>query len=128
MRAAGSEEKLMRLFQKNMDELQFNTYQSDMNNTTTIIVERLANLRLQSVTIQSPKDEPGVLATIASVFAADNINLTAEDSHLKGETVQFMLGVDEKSDVDNLEKTYQTLAQLGFEVVEHQKTPALSFE
>lgn len=92
----------------------------EMNERTTVILERLANLRLQSLSVISPKDEPGVLRAVTGIFTEteNDINLTAVDSHVLDGGVKFMIGVDLDTDEQKIEDAISNLRELGFTVEE----------
>lgn len=87
-----------------------------MQERTTIILERLANLRLHSITVFSPEDVSGVLHRWSQVFAKHDINLTGVDSHDPGEGMKFMIG--EEGTDDQIAATIIELEELGFQILQ----------
>lgn len=112
-----SQQELTDLFDKEFPELQRRPISKEMQERTTIILERLANLRLHSISVYSKEDVPGVLHRLSGAFAQFNINLTAVDSHeLEEGGMKFMIGED--STEDEIAQVVTKLEESGFLVLE----------
>ncbi len=112
--AEKGQEQLAKLLAQTNQYLEEDGMDIKMNEATTIILERNANLRLQSLQVHAPEDKPGVLATIASVFAENGINLTAIDNRPPNGGVTLMIGVDRNTDQISLNQVIIRLKELGF--------------
>lgn len=89
-----------------------------MNDITTTVIERLANLDMQSVTIEVEGDKPGLLRSLLQPFEEQGISLTAIDSHKQKGKLRFEIGLDEEtSNPEALMKAVDSLGGLGFRVV-----------
>ncbi len=113
---AADDEKLRQSFEETYKRLNANGMGERMNETTTIIIERLANLRMGSMIIVASKDEPGVLRDLSTIFAECGINLTAIDSHIVEEGVKFMIGEDTSTSDEALAQAKIRLSEKGFKV------------
>ena len=112
-----SQQLLTQLFQEEFASLKNHPVSQEIQEKTTIILERLANLRLHSITIFSPEDRPGVLHEITGIFARNAINLTAVDSHEpNGGGITFMFG--EEGDREQVTQALVQLEENGFKVLE----------
>lgn len=111
-----SQKALADLFDEDFLPLQTQPISKEMQERTTIILERLANLRLQSITVHSEEDKPGVLHAITGTFAENGLNLTAQDSHIENGGIKFMIGHDKKDDDPDLLQTILNLRERGFRV------------
>lgn len=112
-----SQRELEELFDQEFTEIQRLPISKEMQERTTIVLERLANLRLHSITVLSKDDNPGVLHRLLESFARFNINLTAVDSHEPEEGgMTFMIG-DEGSD-DVIALAVADLEENGFSILE----------
>lgn len=90
---------------------------SEMNQTTTTILERLANLKARSLVIEVDGDKPGLLREILSPFEAEGVNITAIDSHKTAGKLRFEVGVDhKKEDAEKLQKVRDELKAIGYVV------------
>lgn len=120
---AKDEEALARSFQETFQRLNQNGMKEEMNKTTTIVLERIANLRMGSIVVIAANDEPGVLHRIIGIFLESGINLTAVDSHLvQGDGVQFMIGEDPNSSEAALLQAKGRLVKQGFGVEQIKRT------
>lgn len=120
--ASGDEERLASFFQKTFENLNTGDFAQNMEEKTTIILERAANLRIQSLTVLSKEDKPGILHTVTGIFAQCGINLTALDSHVLDIGVKFMIGEDPQTETNTLEQAKLRLRESGFEIQEIQKS------
>src|SRR3990172_6008539 len=118
---APDEEKLAAMLKQTFDALNKDNMASEMTESTTIILERMANLRIQSIRVLGPIDQPGVLHQITGVFAQNGINLTAADSHTPDGGVKFMFGQDRGTPQAAIDQTIINLREQGFQVVKVQK-------
>ncbi len=112
-----SQKELTDLFDKEFPALQALPIAKEMQERTTIILERLANLRLHSITIFSKEDIPGILHRFSGVFAKLNINMTAVDSHeAKEGGMKFMVG--EEGTEEEIREAIVELEEAGFSVLD----------
>ena len=90
-----------------------------MNEDTTIVLERLANLDVKSMTVEVKGDRSGLLREVLLPFEEQGISLTAIDSHRSREGIRFELGVDETtSSPESILATVSALQKMGCSVVE----------
>ncbi len=115
------EEELAVLLSQTNEYLREDGMDQQMNEATTVILEGNANLRLQSITIHSPSNEPGVLAAIATAFAENNVNLNLVRNRPPNEGVELVFGVDRNTDLSTLNQAIIRIKELGFEVRETHK-------
>ena len=112
-----SQLELTELLDQEFPALQALPIAKEMQERTTIILERLANLRLHSITIFSKEDIPGVLHRFSGVFAKLKINMTAVDSHEPEEGgMKFMVG--EEGTEEEIAEAIVELEEAGFSVLE----------
>lgn len=98
-------------------KLDKNDFFNSMNEITTTVLERLANLELQSLTVISNSDDPGDLRKLLEPFEKLAINLTAIDSHSVDGGIKFEIGIDQKTiSEENLAQLTISLTELGFRV------------
>jgi prephenate dehydrogenase len=90
-------------------------FRSNMNYTTTTILERLANLGLHSTTLEidTTGDQPGLLAKMAGVLSKYGVNLNAVDSSHQGKVLKFALGIESG---EITPEVISELEGLGFQV------------
>jgi len=73
-------------------------WREEMESATDMQVEAMGNFSLCSMILEVENDEPGLLATIAGVFASLNLNMNAIHSHAiereDGQGVRFNIGVE----------------------------------
>lgn len=120
---ARDEEQLALFLQHTVENLNRNGIAQSMEEKTTIILERGANLRIQSMTIVSKEDKTGVLHTITGILAECGINLTAIDSHVVDGGVMFMIGEDPQTTAAMSNEAKIRLVESGFSVEETPKEP-----
>lgn len=88
-----------------------------MNEVTTTVLERLANLQVKSITLETQEDRPGLLRELLLPYEEEGINITAIDSHIRKPGVKFEIGVDEKTaSPDALASVVAKLKAMGCEV------------
>lgn len=110
-------ENLAQNFDQVVSKLNQNGLKEDMNNRTTTVLERLANLRVKSIIIDATEDRPGLLRSILLPFEQQGISLTAIDSHKTNSGLKFEIGIDEQTDsLDNLSALTHQLEQIGCKV------------
>lgn len=92
------EEELAQKFKGTYALLNHDGLGEQMNETTTTILERLANLQVRSVVIEiaDDQDRAGLLRRILAPFEDQGLSLTAIDSHKSGR-LKFELGIDEQT-------------------------------
>lgn len=111
-----TEEQLAKRFRGSATRLNTANLASRMNEVTTTVLERLANLRAQSIKVICRQDKPGVLRRVGQAFEEAGINMTAFDSHKLGDDVIFTIGVDQAtSSPDQIKAVTTLLKQQGFE-------------
>lgn len=93
--AVKNEQELASLFQETFLRLNQGNLGETMNEVTTTVLERLANLQVRSITIETRKDEPGLLRRILLPFEEQGVSLTAIDSHKRKDGIRFEMGIDE---------------------------------
>ena len=90
-----------------------------MNEDTTIVLERLANLDVKSMTIEVKGDRSGLLREVLLPFEKHGISLTAIDSHKSKDGIRFELGIDETTSTpESIMATVSALQKLGCSVAE----------
>lgn len=92
-----------------------------MNHTTTVVLERLANLEVGSLVLEVPEEanKPGLLRRILLPFEEQGINITATNDHLKEGKLRFEFGIDERTrDPVRLAKVAESLQELGYTVLQ----------
>ena len=117
----GSNERavLSESLRRDSQQLDRNGIKSRMNEISTTVLERLANLDVESLKVISPVNKTGVLEKLAGAFARAGISLTAIDSHVPNGSVEFRIGIDEKtSSPQSLIKAMRILQRRGFTVAE----------
>lgn len=92
---AKDQAELAGLFEESYQVLNQGNLGSSMNEMTTTVLERLANLQVKSITVESKNDRPGLLRKLLLPFEESGINLTAIDSHKRKDGVKFEIGIDE---------------------------------
>ncbi|MFI5265245.1 MAG: hypothetical protein ACHQT7_00685, partial [Candidatus Levyibacteriota bacterium] len=70
------------------------------NEQTTFILEMVANLALNSLTVTIPEDKVGNLRKLLKPFEDRGVSLTAIASHEEKPGVKFYIGLDEKTTAD----------------------------
>lgn len=85
----------------------------EMNRKTITILERLANLRHHSATIEAKGDRPGLLRTMLEPLADAGININAIDSHRTKDGTLFELGIESG---EMTPEVIKRLENLGFSV------------
>ncbi len=85
----------------------------EMNRETITLLERLANLKCHSVTIEVKGDSPGLLRTMLEPLADAKININAIDSHRTKEGTLFELGIESG---EMTPEVIERLENLGFRV------------
>ncbi len=83
---------------------------------TTAIMEEIANLGAESVTVIIPEDKAGALREILKPFADEGINLGAIRSHTQNGSVEFRLGIKD------IHRDPQLLDQLAKEIAANGAT------
>lgn len=113
------ESKLTASFEKTTQRLSSEVFRNEMNRRTIKILERLARLKVQSITIEVNEDKTGILRQILLPFETAGISLTAIDSHKSSNgTVQFSLGIDRNTvDEDKLRFVVGGLKTMNFTVI-----------
>lgn len=88
-----------------------------MNETTTTIVERLANLGMKSFSFVTSDDDPGSLVRKLQPFADDHVSITAVDSHRSKGQIKFDIGIDPETNEVQLQKIFTDLQKLGCTII-----------
>jgi len=113
------EKELVKLFEETYSRLNREGLGLTMNEATTIVLERLANLQVKSITIETLEDKPGLLRQILLPFEEQGINLTAIDSHKQKDKVKFEIGIDENTYTpEALQTIVLALQKIGCSVTE----------
>lgn len=88
-----------------------------MNQATTVILERLANLNVHSLVIEVSDDKPGLLRQLLLPFEQAGISLTAIDSHKTQGKLRFEIGIDEKTrSPEKINEVIKALRSMGHTV------------
>ncbi|MBI3282579.1 prephenate dehydrogenase/arogenate dehydrogenase family protein [Candidatus Curtissbacteria bacterium] len=113
---SNDEQELTRAFGETYSRLNRDDLGMTMNEITTTVLERLANIQIKSVTIEAREDRPGLLREILLPFEEQGVNLTAIDSHQRRGGVKFVIGIDEKTySAEVLARIITSLRELGCE-------------
>lgn len=81
-------------FKQTRDLLATEAFRDEANRKTIVMIERLANLAVQSITIETDEDKAGTLRAILEPFEKNGVSLTAIDSHQTEGKVRFTIGVE----------------------------------
>lgn len=92
-----NERILSQAFEEAKSSLNKKNFGAEMNQTTTVVLERLANLRVRSLVIEVSNDRPGLLRQLLLPFEQAGISLTAIDSHKTQGRLRFEIGIDERT-------------------------------
>lgn len=117
------EERLTDLFKETYTILDQQDFGQTMNEVTTTVIERLANLQVKSITIETTEDRPGLLRQILLPFEEQELNLTAIDSHKIKSGVKFEIGFDESTSTpEKSAAIISSLRKIGCRVTEISST------
>jgi len=90
-----------------------------MNEATTTVLERLANLDVKSMTVEVKGDRSGLLREILLPFEEQRMSLTAIDSHKSKDGIRFELGIDETTATpESIMAIVTALQKMGCSVTE----------
>lgn len=111
--------RLADMFDKDYRALNNEGIGDAMNEVTITVLERLANLQVKSITIETKEDRPGLLRDMLSPFEEHGVNLTAIDSHSRKNGIRFEIGIDEKTySPETLAAIVTSLQAMGYSIVE----------
>lgn len=89
-----------------------------MNESTTTVLERLANLAMRSFTFSITDDRAGSLAGKLQPIAERGVSITAIDSHRTKNKTRFEIGIDPVTSEETLQEILLTLQRMGCVVTE----------
>lgn len=100
------------------EKINRNGFGATMNDVTTTVIERLANLDMKSIIIEADSDKVGLLRDVLLPFEENEISLTAIDSHKVKGKVRFEIGLDEMtSSSDQIVRVIEDLSSKGHTVI-----------
>lgn len=117
--AAKGQDELADIFGQTYSSLNQGDIGKTMNEITTTVLERLANLDVKSMTIEVKGDRSGLLREVLLPFEEQGISLTAIDSHKSKEGIRFELGIDETTSTpESIMAAVSALQKMGCSVAE----------
>lgn len=117
--ATKEQDELASIFGQTYSGLNQDGIGKTMNEVTTIVLERLANLDVKSMTIEVKGDRSGLLREVLLPFEEQGISLTAIDSHKSKEGIRFELGIDETTSTpESVLATVSALQKMGCSIAE----------
>lgn len=112
--ATKAQDELVSIFEQAYTGLNHDGIGKTMNDVTTIVLERLANLDVKSMIIEVKGDRSGLLREILLPFEEQGISLTAIDSHKSKGGIKFELGIDETTSTpESIMATVAALQKIG---------------
>ena len=117
--ATKDREDLTAIFEQSFSGLNQGDISQTMNEATTTVLERLANLEVKSMIVEIKGNRPGLLRELLLPFEEQSISLTAIDSHKLKNGIKFELGIDETTATPkSIMATVAALKQMGYSVTE----------
>ena len=114
---APNTEELAAMFDKTFSSLNQDGIGQIMNEATTTVLERLANLEVKSMIVEVKGDKAGLLRELLLPFEQQGISITAIDSHKLKDGIKFELGIDETtSSPESIMATVAALQKAGCSV------------
>lgn len=115
--ATKGQDELASIFEQAYSGLNQGGIGQTMNEATTTVLERLANLEVKSMIVEAKGDRAGLLRDILLPFEEQGISLTAIDSHKLKDGIKFELGIDETTSTpESIMATVAALQKTGCSV------------